>query len=379
MQLLPFTENERTCTLGVEMEIQLLHRDTLTLVPKAADIISQLNHPRLAKEMFQSTLEFVTDVCNSVQEVHRDLSETLSRVKEIAEQQELVFAGTGTNPLANYDDRILSAGSRYHMLLERNQWLIRRMAVYGLHVHIGMRNGDSCILNNNFFLHFLPHLIALSASSPFWVGKDTGLDASRPTMYQAHPTSGLPIRVENWEAFNQLFQSLRATHSIESMKDIWWDLRPSPGYGTLEIRICDGPATMDELLAVVAFIHLMALWFEDHQTEFFEFRKLRPAEWILRENKWRAIRYGLDAKIIRHSSLDEESLRDNFAAWLDRLAPYVTRMQYEPYVATIREILEKGNSASRQRQVFKKSGKLMDTVAHNVREFEAGHPVWDVS
>src|SRR5690606_10097209 len=143
------------------------------------------------------------------------------------------LAGTGTHPTADYHERLITAGTRYGHLMDRNQWLIRRMAVYGLHVHMGMADGDTCIRFNNFFLHFVPHLIALSASSPFWRGVDTGLAAARPTAYEAHPTSGLPILVDNWAEFQTLYTHLVSTGSISSMKDIWWDLRPSPRFGTL--------------------------------------------------------------------------------------------------------------------------------------------------
>jgi carboxylate-amine ligase len=286
------------------------------------------------------------------------------------------FAGTGTHPVANYDHHTLTESPRYAALLERNQWLIKRMAVYGLHVHIGMRDGDSCIRFNNFFLHFIPHMIALSASSPYWVGRDTGLAASRPTVYEAHPTSGLPIRVENWEQFNTLYGMLIQTKSIESMKDIWWDLRPSPSFGTLEIRICDGPATMWELECVVAWIHLLAHWFEDHNEKFFENRNIKPREWILRENKWRAIRFGLDATIISHQDLTLHNLKQNILFWLNEMKPYATRLGYEHYVTGIREIIERGNSSMRQRKVMEMTNSIEDVIRHNVMEFETGKPVW---
>ena len=167
--------------------------------------------------------------------------------------------------------------------------------------HIGMHSGDDCF-GLIFLLAFYPHLIALSASSPFWKARDTGL-VLPPTTYEAHPTSGLPIVVENWKEFNELYALLLKTDSVQSMKDIWWDMRPSPGYGTLEIRICDGPATILELESIVAFIHLLAHWYYDHAEEFASKNNLKPLEWVLRENKWRAIRFGTEAEIVSHEHL----------------------------------------------------------------------------
>ncbi|MEO6130963.1 MAG: glutamate-cysteine ligase family protein, partial [Saprospiraceae bacterium] len=182
---LEFKGNTEILTLGVEMEVQLLDANHLCLIPKAPEILQLLEHPRLVKEMFRSTLEVITGICKDVHQVSRDLSETMSLVRSIGPQLNIVYAGTGTNPIGKYDERILTTTLRYQELLERNQWLIKRMAVYGLHVHIGMASGDETIRFTNFFLQFIPHLIALSASSPYWMGMDTGLMASRPTIYES--------------------------------------------------------------------------------------------------------------------------------------------------------------------------------------------------
>ncbi len=374
--ILPFTKNEKSLTLGVEMEIQLLDPKTLRLTPKAPDILKMIHHEQLTKEMFRSTLELITGVCPTVHEVSKDLCYTLKEVIVACNAKGILLAGTGTHPAADYNNRILSAPTRYHELLDRNQWLIRRMAVYGLHVHIGMHDGDACIRFNNFFLHFIPHMIALSASSPFWRGTDTGLAACRPTTYEAHPTSGLPVIVENWNEFNALYALLLKTESIHSMKDIWWDMRPSPGYGTLEIRICDGPATMLELESIVAFIHLLAHWYQDHAEEFAAKNNLKPLEWVLRENKWRAIRYGTDAEIISHETLDRIKIADHIFYWLEKLNPYIVKLGYEKYAKCIQDIILKGNSSTRQRRVYKSREDVFDVIRHNIAEFKQGEPIW---
>lgn len=358
------------------MEVQLLDSTTLKLSPKAPELLKRLQHPRLAKEMFRSTLELVTDVCSNVQEVHQDLSEVLELVRSVSQEMGIVLASTGTHPIADYNNRILSPSDRYATLLDRNQWLIRRMAVYGLHVHIGMRNGDECIRFTNFFLHFIPHLIALSASSPFWKGRNTGLAAARPTTYESHPTSGIPIPVADWNAFSALYEQLISTGSIQSMKDIWWDLRPSPGYGTLEIRICDAPATLFELECVVAWIHLLAAWFEDHQVKKAQVYSAPPTNWILRENKWRAIRYGLDATIILTDNLQQNTIRTDILEWIERLFPYIVEYQYEKYVEGILQLLRYGSSSERQRRCWENTNDLEQVVRWNIREFAKEAPVF---
>ena len=374
---LDFKNNHNSLTLGVEMEIQLLDKETLNLTPRAEDILALVKKPGLVKEMFRSTLELVTGVCNDAHEAGRDLNEILLEVRLAGEKTGMRFSGTGTNPTGNYNERILSKSERYHHLLERNQWLIRRMAVYGLHVHIGMKDGDDCIRFSNFFLHFMPHLIALSASSPYWNCQDTGLAASRPTVYEAHPTSGIPYTVHNWQEFNSLYEKLLSTQSIESMKDIWWDIRPSPGYGTIELRICDGPATMLELQSLVAFIHMLALWFNDNRHHFYKHNKIIPEQWIMRENKWRAIRHGLEAEIISHESMQLKKLSDNIRFWIDRLEPYSNQLGYQPFMECIKKILDHGNSATRQRKVMKYFNDINRVVESNVLEFETGVPRWN--
>ncbi len=375
---LEFKPNAQTLTLGVEAEYQLIDTETLQLVPRAPDLLDAVDHPRLIGEMFQSTIEVITGVCSNAREASHQLQEVLDILGPQLDRLGIGLAGTGTNPLADYQDRLVSAGPRYFKLTERNQWLIRRMAVYGMHIHLGMADGDACIRYNNFFLQFIPHLIALSASSPFWRGIDTGLDAARPTAYEAHPTSGLPYPVNSWADFSALYANLVGTGSIESMKDIWWDLRPSPRLGTLEIRICDGPATMYELEAIVAFVHMLAHWFQDHGGEPDADVSLRPPDWWLRENKWRAIRSGLDADLIRYSTLAPEPMRDNLYRWMERLVPYAHRLDYGVQAEHLLAIIRQGNSAARQRAVFSRAGSMAEVVAFNMRETVSGEPDWSV-
>jgi carboxylate-amine ligase len=350
--MLLFKENKSALTLGVEMELQVLDRDSLLLVPRASEILERIPGNKLAKEMFRSTIELVSGICTNVSEISADIRNTFHQVREVGQQLGLRFAGTGTHPVADYRDRLVSTGPRYHELLDRNQWIIRRMAVYGLHIHIGMRNGDECIRFNNFFMRFVPHFIALSASSPFWRGHDTGLSAVRPTMYESQPISGMPTYTKDWNSFAHLYKSLIQTGSIQSMKDIWWDLRPSPGYGTLELRMSDGTASLDELDAITAFAHLLAHWFEENGKEFFETHDFIPERWILRENKWRAIRSGVRADLINHETLEVESFNSVMLHWIEKLKPYSVKLGYTKYLRRIVQILNFGNSSDRQRAIL---------------------------
>lgn len=363
-------------TLGVEIELQIIDPATHNLASRAEDVLARAAHmPSVTREFYLSTVEINSNKCIDVHAVEQDLGPIISRLQNVGSDLGLNFSTTGCHPFARYADCIITPTQRYHELIDRNQWLTRRMTVYGLHVHIGMRSGDECIRFNNFFLHFLPHLLAISASSPFWQGEDTGLASCRPTTYEALPTAGQPYVVHSWREFGQLCNTLKACDAIQSLKDLWWDLRPSPSHGTLEIRVCDGLATFSETLAVVAFVHALAHWFRENGSWVDDVPP--PPRWLARENKWRAMRSGLDAKLITSLTGEVKSLRDDVNEWCLRISRTVSDLGYEAHFDTLRRILAEGNSSMRQRDVFARTGSLGQVVAHNVAEFEARHPLWN--
>lgn len=364
-------------TLGAEIELQLIDPEHSNLVPKADILLKEAKTSlkKLKPEFYLSTLEINTNKCVDVQEIDNDLSESFSSLIEMGKKDNIVFATTGCHPFSRYADCVITPSPRYNELIDRNQWLTRRMTVYGLHVHIGMKNGDECIRFNNFFSQFTPHLLALSASSPFWQGEDTGLASCRPTTYEALPTAGQPYQVRNWREFEHLYYTLKKCNAIGSMKDLWWDMRPSPGFGTLEIRVCDGPATHAEAVAITAYIHMLAHWFKDNGGWI---DQIAPSpHWLARENKWRVMRYGLDAVLVTNIDGNTKPVRQDIEEWLTKTSGYMESLGYGKYIKTLREILVKGNSSMRQRAVFAASGSLEAVVKHNVREFLQCTPIWE--
>lgn len=365
-------------TLGVEIELQMIDPTTGDLIPRAYELLKAAAHlPNVKPEFYLSTVEINTSICNSVQDVATDLQQTVDGLRAVAEPMGIAFSSTGVHPFAKYADVEISPTERYLDMIDRNQWMTRRMTVYGLHVHIGMASSDDCIRYNNFFMFFLPHLLALSASSPFWQGTDTGLSSCRPTTYEALPTAGQPYQVNSWNEFERLYESLKKCGSIRTLKDLWWDLRPSPGYGTLEIRVCDGCATMTETLAITAYIHLLAHWFADHGT--WMETVVSPPRWLSRENKWRVIRYGLDAELVMNTDGKTKLLRDDIREWVEKLLPYAEKLEYQSYIDQLLTILENGTSSQRQRAVFQKTGSLQELVKFNIDEFSQGTPQWMVT
>ncbi|MBN8542951.1 MAG: YbdK family carboxylate-amine ligase [Alphaproteobacteria bacterium] len=362
-------------TLGVEIELQLIDPTTHNLSSRAEELLTATAAIKKVKpEFYLSTIEINTDKCNDVHEAEEDLRDTLRQLVPIAESMGIHLSSTGSHPFAKYSDCIIAAGERYQSLIDRNQWLTRRMTVYGLHVHIGMESGDDCIRYNNFFMNFLPHLLALSASSPFWQGTDTGLASCRPTTYEALPTAGQPYHVRNWREFEHLYHTLKACGSIESMKDLWWDMRPSPNFGTLEIRVCDGPATLREALAIVAFIHSLSHWFKDNGSWLESVNY--PPRWLSRENKWRVMRHGLEAQLVMNSEGKLKHVREDIAEWVERVKPYAEKLGYEEYLKDVLAISQHGNSSSRQRKKFQETQLLEEVVKLTVDEFMNRQPPW---
>ncbi|MCW8385469.1 YbdK family carboxylate-amine ligase [Fluoribacter dumoffii] len=362
-------------TLGVEIELQLIDSENYNLCSRAAEVLAATTHlEKIKPEFYLSTIEVNTDKCSTAHEVEDDLYNTLASLQLATKDLGILFSATGSHPFSRYADWVVSPTTRYQELIDRNQWLTRRMSVYGLHVHLGMSSGEDCIRFNNFFMHFLPHLLALSSSSPFWQGIDTGLASYRPTTYEALPTAGQPYHVRTWQDFENLYKTLKLCGSIKSLKDLWWDLRPSPGFGTLEIRVCDGTATLAETLALVALIHALAHWFADNGSWLESVAY--PPYWLARENKWRAIRYGLDAELLMNTEGKTRLMREDINEWIEKLSPYIKKLGYQTYFSTLKVLMDSGTSSERQRKVFAYNQSLKEIVQHNVSEFLLQTPLY---
>ncbi len=363
-------------TIGAEVEIQLQDSKNLSLIPKALEILEKTNKSvKIKKEFYLSTLEINTSKCNNALEIERDLQKEITTLKNISESFNIKLSTTGCHPFSKYSDCVISPSTRYNDMIDRNQWLTKRMTVYGLHTHIGMSNGNQAIQFMNFFLRFIPHFLALSASSPFWQGEDTGLASCRPTTYEALPTAGLPYWFNSWAEFEHLYNSLKRSKSVFCINDLWWDIRPSPKFGTIEIRACDGCATLAETSALVAFIHSLAIWFSENSDWLYSIPQ--PERWILRENKWRAMRHGLQAEVITNLMGLTKFIKDDIYEWLEKLNPIANKYNYLQHFEIIKNICEKGNSADRQRKIFQKYNNIIEVAKFNSLEFESQKPIYD--
>jgi carboxylate-amine ligase len=355
-------------TLGVEVELQLLDWRTQNLCPAATRLFAAMGGetPRIKSELFQSMIEINTGVCSSIADVRTDLLEARAELAPVCDALGLAVAAAGTHPFATIQDRILFPADRYRYLLDRNQWIARQLYIFGLHVHLGMRSGDFAIAMMNAIIPELAPLLALSASSPLQHGQDTGLASSRVTVFESMPTAGTPPkRFATWDDFERFYEVMVASRAIRSAKDLWWDVRPNAGFGTLEIRICDALPTVRETVALVALLRCLA----EHLSERIEagetFRA--PSAWRLKENKWRAARWGLDALYCADDAGTNVPMKEHLGRMITLLAPYARTLDCEAELLEVRATLDRGASYQRQRHILEQT-KSFGAVVHALME-----------
>ncbi|WP_017603449.1 glutamate--cysteine ligase [Nocardiopsis alkaliphila] len=370
-----FEASERA-TLGVEWELQLVDRDSRHLRQEAGrllaelpDLSSQTEAPPLRHELMQSQVEVVTGICETVEEAKRDLAGNIARMRGVLEPRGTVLTCSGTHPMDHWREQRLSPGERYGELVEQMQWLARRILTCGVHVHVGVRGQAKAIPIVNALAKYMPHFLALSASSPFWGGYDTGLASTRSVVFGSLPTAGPPPNLPGWSAFEEYLETLLRAGTIASIKEVWWDIRPHPDFGTIEIRMFDGIPTLREVGMAAALSQSLVELF-DHQLDR-GYSLPSPPSWVVKDNKWRATRYGLDARVITDAHGTTVPLRDDLYELVRELTPVAARLGCAEDLDLISEILDKGASYERQRAIVSQGGTLQDVVDLLSAEFAA--------
>jgi carboxylate-amine ligase len=322
--------------------------------------------------LLECTIEVITDVCPTVSQARRDLEGKLDRLVEVADRLGYRLISSGTHPFSAWTDQTVSPDPRYHRLIEDCQWTARRLLIFGVHTHVGVRSGEEAIAVGNSLATFIPHFLALSTSSPFWQGRDTGLASTRSKVFESLPTAGLPYTMENWGQFQRFMRTLIGAGTIRSIREVWWDIRPHPGFGTVELRICDGISTMDETCAITALSQSLVVWLAERYNNGLEVPTHHA--WTIRDNKWRAARYGLDAEIIRDEEGNLISLRRSIGDLVERLEPTAERLGCLEDLLRVNSILDRGTSATRQREVFRQEHDLSKVVDALADELTGGSP-----
>lgn len=355
-------------TLGVEWEFALVDPGTRDLSNEAASVIAELGeNPRVHKELLRNTVEIVTGICDNAGEAIDDLASTLRPVRTLVRERGMELFCAGTHPFAKWSAQKLTDAPRYAELIKRTQWWGRQMLIWGVHVHIGVSSAHKVMPIITSMLNYYPHLLALSASSPFWDGEDTGYASNRAMMFQQLPTAGLPFHFLQWQEFEGFVADQKKTGIIDHMNEIRWDIRPSPHLGTVEVRVFDGVSNLQELSALVALTHCLVVDL-DRRLDAGESLPVMPP-WHVQENKWRAARYGLDAIIIQDADSNERLVTEDVDELLDRLDPVARSLSCSAELARVADISRSGASYQRQRRVAEETdGDLRAVVDALVAE-----------
>ena len=372
-----FNSSERS-SLGIEMELEVVDGGSLQLASAASELLAAMGkdhpggvHPKAKHELFESTVEIITGVCHSVAEARADLEDTLNELRAHTAARGLELLCSGTHPFSDWADQRISPDPRYHRLVEEMQWPARQLQIFGVHVHVGVRSPEKSIAIANGLAAYIPHVLALSASSPYWMGQDTGLASARSKVFEALPTAGLPYQLAGWTEFESFMTTLISAQAISSIREVWWDIRPHPHFGTVELRVCDGVPTLGEVATVAAMAQCLVDWMNGlcdrgHAPPL-------PRGWIVRQNKWRAARHGVDAQIIVDDEGHLVALRDAVEDLVEKLAPVAQRLGCGPELANAITMAERP-SYVRQRQVVAEGGSLYDVVGALVQELRTDRP-----
>jgi len=360
-------------TIGIEEEYQIIDpatREVRSYVQRFLEQGQTVLPDQIRPEFLQSQVEAGTRICHSVQEARREVIRMRRSICELAEREGLCVAAAGTHPFSSWARQEVSPLGRYPELARFLQDVGRRLLIFGMHVHIGIEDQELLIEVMNQLRYFLPHLLALSTSSPFWHGRDTGLKSYRSVVFESLPRTGIPQQFGSYADYRSYVDTLLATGSIAEPTHIWWDVRPSEKFPTLEVRIPDMCTRMEETLCLVALVQAIVA----------KLVRLRQANqtWrlyqkrLLDENKWRAVRYGIEGRLIDFGKVKEvpfPALAEELLAWVDDV---VDELGSRAEVEYARTILRQGTSADRQLAVYRRTGDFRAVVDHVVEETQEG-------
>jgi len=341
-------------TLGVEEEFQIVDKDTGELrsyISKMLDDGMAVLRERVRAEMHQSVVEVGTGICKTVQEVRAELTEMRLELDRLARKGGMNIVAAGTHPFSDWKSQEITPNPRYHVIVEDLQDVARANLIFGLHVHVGIKDKQTAIALANQIRYFLPHLLSLSVSSPFWLGRATGQQSTRTMMFKRFPRTGIPPTFESYAQFMEYVDLLIRTNCIDNGKKIWWDVRVHHVFDTVEIRICDMPTNLNQELAIVSLIQALVaqLYLMLRRNQSWR-HYMSP---LIEENKWRASRYGIRGKIIDFGQQQERPFSELAEEMISFVSEASDMLGTSNEVAAIRNIFTEGTSAEKQLEVFR--------------------------
>jgi carboxylate-amine ligase len=368
---LTFTPNARH-TLGVELELQLVDPETQELKSVIVPLLNQLPPDQnwAKQELMQSYLEINTGVCGSIDEVRRDLAGKIAQVQTAARQVGANLLWAGTHPFSSWTTQEVSPNERYHKLLETLQDTARRIVTFGMHVHVGVDSGDKAVMLVDRLMRYLATLLALSVNSPFWVSRRTGLHSQRCKIMEQLPAAGTPPILRNYSEYCWLVNHSIQNGTISSIQEIWWDVRPHPRYGTVEIRICDLPPNLEDALTLAALCQCLVAKLSQQIDEGVYQHDIHPV--VVRQNKWKAARYGMRAELIDPVSHKTIPVKEMVYFLYSKLQVHAERLGCSVELSRLLNMLERPSGAEKQMALYEATGgDLREVVRRLVAETEA--------
>jgi carboxylate-amine ligase len=350
-------------TLGVEIELQLVDETTMALKSAIADILVDIPpwlRDSVKPEFMQCYVEINTDVCRTVADVESDLTSKIRVVEETAARHDTRLFWAGTHPFSRWRDQQITPNERYYMLADRLQETVIRPVTFGLHVHVGVETGDKAIMIGDRLTRYLPLLLAVSANSPFWHARKTGHHAHRIEVLEGFPTGGLPPKMQTWDDYQSLVHQLQTGTFIESERELWWDVRPSAANGTIEVRICDMPPSLEDVVGLTALIQCLVRSLSNEIDKGIADHDIHPL--VARQNRWRACRYGLDAMLVDPDTMVAVPARIALERLVRTLRPVARGLGCHRELRVLSQKAAGDNGALRQIAIHERSGDLAEMV-----------------
>lgn len=353
--------------------------DTATgdLIPRGPELLAALEERTTLErytvtgELLTNTVELTSGIGDTVAAAVDDIADAIAEVRTYTDPHGIDLLCAGSHPFAQWYDQSVTDKTRYHKLIERTQWWGRNMMIWGIHVHVGVDDVDKVFPIINALAVYLPHLQALSASSPFWAGDRTGYASNRALVFQQLPTAGLPWPLHDWSEFEGYLDDMVKTGVMEDATEVRWDIRPAPRWGTIEVRACDGMSTLPELAAVAALVQVLVEHLSRRLDAGLPLETIQP--WFIRENKWRAARYGLEARVIVDHLGTQRPVVEHLRETLEEVGDIAVELKCARELEGIQTILSDGASYSRQLAIAEAAdGDLREVVRHLVGEFRSG-------
>ncbi len=375
MSKLEFKSNSKP-TVGIEIEVGLVDVETMKLSNSIEPLLQRLNapdHPSFKPEFMQSFIEVNTDVCDTVRQAETDLRAKLTQLEQAADEIGLRLWWGGTHPFSNWREQKVTENERYHSLCNLLQEMARRMVTFGLHVHVGVDSGDKAIMICDRIMQHLPTLLALSCSSPFWGGRDTGLHSNRIKIIEGLPTAGLPPHMRNWSEYAWLVRHMIDTNFIHTIREIWWDVRPHHNFGTVEVRVCDMPGNLADSLGLAALIQCLVKDLSDLIDDGTYQLDCHPM--MVRLNKWRACRYGNKANLVNSYSYAQQTIPQIVDELVRRLWDTAQDLECAEYLERLRAMSRAPSWSERQVMLLKELGSPKEMVSQLTLQSRISQPV----